>query len=90
MTFSSPPRRLDVDAVPVWRRALLSRRAAARYLGLSPAKLDRLSAAGLCPRPLRIGRSVMYRRAELAAWTAAGCPDRRDWERLRAAENHKQ
>lgn len=77
-------RAADADAVPVWRRALLTRRAASRYLSMSPAKLDRLNAAGLCPRPLKIGGCVMYRRAELTAWIAAGCPDRRTWDALRA------
>lgn len=37
-------------------------------------------AAGLIPRPVRIGRSTLWRAAELWAWVAAGCPRRAEWE----------
>jgi predicted DNA-binding transcriptional regulator AlpA len=35
-------------------------------------------AAGRIPRPIRIGRSLMWRFSELEAWVAAGCPPRKD------------
>jgi predicted DNA-binding transcriptional regulator AlpA len=76
-------RAVDPDAVPPWRRALLRRRAAARYLDMSPAKLDRLNAAGMCPRPVRIGGVVAWRRAELDGWVRAGCPGRAEWDVLK-------
>jgi predicted DNA-binding transcriptional regulator AlpA len=39
--------------------------------------------AGRAPAPLRLSRGcVRWRRAELIAWTEAGCPDRRTWELL--------
>ncbi len=41
-------------------------------------------AAGLVPRPLRIGRSLMWRRDELRAWVAAGCPRRSEWTAMLA------
>jgi excisionase family DNA binding protein len=34
----------------------------------------RLSDAGRMPRPVRLGQLVRWRRAELEAWIAAGCP----------------
>ena len=37
-------------------------------------------AGGLIPRPMRIGRSTLWRIDELRAWTAAGCPPRQEWE----------
>lgn len=36
--------------------------------------------AGLIPRPIRIGRSTLWRTAELKAWVKAGCPRRAEWE----------
>lgn len=36
--------------------------------------------AGLIPRPIRIGRSTLWRRGELCEWIAAGCPKRDVWE----------
>jgi predicted DNA-binding transcriptional regulator AlpA len=60
--------------------------AAARLCGVSRATWHRLAAAGRTPTPLRLGGAVLWRVAELAAWTAAGCPDRRAWEALRQAQ----
>lgn len=37
-------------------------------------------AAGRIPRPIRIGRSTLWRANELHDWVAAGCPRRADWE----------
>lgn len=37
-------------------------------------------AAGWIPRPVRVGRSTLWRTAELRAWISAGCPRRSEWE----------
>jgi predicted DNA-binding transcriptional regulator AlpA len=37
-------------------------------------------AAGWIPRPVRIGRSTLWRADELRDWVAAGCPRRTEWE----------
>ncbi len=37
-------------------------------------------AAGWIPRPVRIGRSTLWRTDELRQWVAAGCPRRTEWE----------
>ena len=37
-------------------------------------------AAGWIPRPVRIGRSTLWRADELRDWVAAGCPRREEWE----------
>ena len=37
-------------------------------------------AAGWIPRPVRIGRSTLWRLDELREWVAAGCPRREEWE----------
>ena len=46
-----------------------------RETGFSERKLWSLRAAGSMPQPLRVGRSVRWRRADIEAWVAAGCPD---------------
>lgn len=45
-----------------------------RLLGRSRASIARDVTAGRLPAPVRIGRSVRWRHAEVAAWVAAGCP----------------
>lgn len=37
-------------------------------------------AAGWIPRPVRIGRSTLWRADELRDWVAARCPRRAEWE----------
>jgi predicted DNA-binding transcriptional regulator AlpA len=55
---------------------------------MSPATWDRLVSAGKTPRPLRLGKVLVWRVNELAAWVEAGCPDRAEWEaRRRTAGN---
>jgi predicted DNA-binding transcriptional regulator AlpA len=64
---------------------LLRRKAAARYLDVGTSTLDRLNAAGLVPKPIRLGGSLAWPRAELAAWIAHGCPQRAEWSPLWSA-----
>jgi predicted DNA-binding transcriptional regulator AlpA len=40
----------------------------------------RWDARQLCPAPVRIGKTVRWRREELLAWIKEGCPCRREWE----------
>jgi excisionase family DNA binding protein len=56
---------------------LLTVKAAAAVLGVSTRHLLRLRDMGDVPAPLKIGRSVRWRRAELHAWFNAGCPSPR-------------
>jgi prophage regulatory protein len=52
----------------------------ARLLGIGTATLWRKHAAGQVPEPVRIGRAVVrWRKKELEAWIAAGCPARANW-----------
>ena len=62
--------------------ALLGREDAAAFLTLSASTLDRLSAAGELPAPLKIGGRVAWGRVELGAWVRHGGPDRATWARL--------
>jgi excisionase family DNA binding protein len=53
---------------------LLTTAQAARLLGLGERTFWRHSRSGTAPAPVTIGGTVRYRRAELLAWVADGCP----------------
>ena len=59
---------------------LVPAQVAARLCGVSEATWWRLHAAAKVPAPVRLGGRTLWRRAELAAFCEAGCPDRRSWE----------
>jgi excisionase family DNA binding protein len=61
---------------------LLTARQAAALCGTSLRTWRTWDAAGKIPRPVRIGRRVLWRSEELKAWVAAGCPRREQWETL--------
>jgi predicted DNA-binding transcriptional regulator AlpA len=81
----------STDRAPAVAPLLLTAKQAAAACGVAPATWWRWHAAGRCPAPVGIGPGVVrWRQAELAAWTEAGCPDRRAWESLRASNNGKK
>jgi excisionase family DNA binding protein len=62
---------------------------AARLAGVSRAHWHRLRAAGKLPPAVRLGRKVLWRRAEIASWIEAGCPDGRTWAAMTPAESRR-
>jgi hypothetical protein len=40
-------------------------------------------AAGKTPTPTELGGRTLWRAGELREWIAAGCPDRKTWEKIR-------
>jgi len=62
---------------------LLTARQAAETCGKSLRTWRTWDAAGWIPRPVRIGRSTLWRADELREWVAAGCPRRAEWEAMR-------
>jgi excisionase family DNA binding protein len=58
--------------------------AAAALAGVSRATWQRLRAAGKLPPAVRLGRKVLWRREEIAAWIAGGCPDMATWAAMQA------
>jgi predicted DNA-binding transcriptional regulator AlpA len=55
---------------------------AAEMLNISRSTFWTLHDSGRVPRPLRLSpRVIRWRREELAAWVAAGCPNREAWEK---------
>jgi predicted DNA-binding transcriptional regulator AlpA len=65
--------------LPNWP-LLVPGRAAAAMCGKSLRTWRVWDSAAWIPRPVRIGRSTLWKVAELRAWVAAGCPRRREWE----------
>lgn len=53
---------------------LLSMKETAAKLDCSTRHVRRLADAGKAPRPIRLGASIKWRRSELDAWIADGCP----------------
>ena len=59
---------------------LLSADKAARLLGIGRSQFYLLNSnGGLGPLPVRLGRRNLWRRLELQAWVAKGCPAREQW-----------
>ena len=56
------------------RAALIDVDAVAALCGCCARHVRRLADAGKMPPPVRLGALVRWRRAEIDAWIAAGCP----------------
>ena len=59
---------------------LVDAKSAANLLSISRAMLHRLNVTGRLPRPVHLGRRVLWRVSELEGWVNAGCPNRDRWE----------
>ena len=55
-------------------------REAARLCGIGRTSWLTRYHAGQTPEPVRLGRRVLWRVRELAAWLDAGCPPRHNWQ----------
>ena len=67
---------------PGFQLLLLNVDQAAAVLGVSRGTFFRLGSCGRIPLPIRLApRVVRWRKAELEAWVAAGCPPRQKWHR---------
>ncbi len=56
---------------------------AAALLNVGRSFIYKLHSSGRLPLPVRLGRSVRWRRDELEHWVLAGCPERGAWETIR-------
>jgi len=63
--------------------------AAAALCGCSRSHWHALRAAGKLPPSVRLGRKVLWRRAEVAGWIEAGCPDGKVWAAMQAAAGRR-
>jgi prophage regulatory protein len=72
VTATEPQPKADTPPVPL----LIDIHTLAALLTRSVASLERDQATGRLPAPVRIGGSKKWRRADIEAWVAAGCPAR--------------
>ena len=47
----------------------------AEICGIAPETVRRMTDRGAMPKPVRLGRAVRYRLADLEDWIQSGCPD---------------
>lgn len=78
--LNTSPGKLLVEATACPTMLLISARQAADMCGKSLRTWRTWDAAGWIPRPVRIGRSTLWRIDELQKWVDAGCPRRVEWE----------
>lgn len=62
---------------------LLNDKRTAAELGISRRKLWTMNATGQLPAPVRMGRSVRWRTADITEWVRLGCPSREVFEAQR-------
>lgn len=60
-------------------KLVLSDLEAAELFGCSRAHWRNLHRMGLCPAPIKLGRSTRWQREELIDWCNAGMPPRHRW-----------
>jgi predicted DNA-binding transcriptional regulator AlpA len=74
--------RCDEQDTPTSPLLLIPARKAAAVCSKSLRTWRTWDSLGLIPRPVRIGRSTLWRADELRDWVSAGCPRREEWEAL--------
>jgi predicted DNA-binding transcriptional regulator AlpA len=72
---------------PPLKPLLVQTEQAATMLGVSMSMLRKLDIVEQVPRPVRLGRKVLWSVAELEQWVAAGCPARHRWEASKEPTN---
>jgi predicted DNA-binding transcriptional regulator AlpA len=73
---TAPP----VTPIPMPTPALLTRQETAQLINVSLVSLKRWNRSGrFGPSPIKLGKCTRFRRDEVLAWVAAGCPARREW-----------
>lgn len=75
----------NTDQAPakVTEAALVDANEAAAICGVSRSSWYKLVASGKTPKPIKLGNSVRWSRAELVRWIRAGCPIRSKWEAIK-------
>ncbi len=57
--------------------------ALAAYLSISRRKIWDMNARDSLPIPVRLGRSVRWRKEDIDLWVEQGCPDRKQFEKAK-------
>ncbi len=69
---------------------LVSANYAALMCGMGRTTWYKLVSTGKAPRPVKLGRLARWRRDELEAWIADGCPSRQKWDALWTGKHNHQ
>jgi len=77
-----PATRTPRPALPA-EPLLINMQEAAKFLKISSRTLFGMAKSGQVPQPVRLGHSVRWNVEELKAWVTAGCPEQKEWERIR-------
>ncbi len=86
MTHPTTEQREEVPATESESSLLIDIQQLAKMLKRSAASLERDQNARRLPAQIYVGGSKRWRRAEIEAWVAAGCPIRTEWESFRAEQ----
>jgi len=70
---------LLLGKVPDTAGLLIDAKVMAELLSISSRTLYRLDDMQAIPQPVRLGRLIRWRLAEVIAWIDSGCPQRRSW-----------
>lgn len=73
-------------STPILSAIAVSAADAAAICGMSRSKWYSLHAAGLCPRPIRVGGKTLWLVDDLKAWMAVGAPTRAKWEKQQQSQ----
>jgi len=66
---------------------LLTAEAVAKALSLSKRQIFRMRSAGLICSPVKVGAgAIRWRSSDIQRWISLGCPDRQNFEAVRAGE----
>ena len=72
--MDSLERSSDKDIATTRTPLLVDATVVAELLGISPRTVWRLLSAGKLPKPVRLGRSVRWRKRLVEDWVSQGCP----------------
>lgn len=67
-------KRRQTTQVPAAQPALIDQETVRGMLACSPRHVSRMAAAGLMPKPIKLGSLLRWNRAVIEQWIAAGCP----------------
>lgn len=62
---------------------VLSAMRLSQRLGVSLRHIRRMDSAGKLPRPVRLGKVVLWKVDEINSWLNAGAPERKTWEQMK-------
>ena len=68
---------------------LLNVKEVAAMLHVSQRQIWRLKAAGMLPKPVKVGECVRWLLSDIEAWLEMGCPLRREFEQRKTMSKRK-